>query len=319
VVQSTCVPTVIGDDVPKILRAAESAAGVPLIYSNSASNQQVDVGRLMLERVRAEDGYGKEAKISNSVNLVGFPEGEALAGLCSALERSGVHVNACVMPALSLEQARRLPRAAASVFLPNSAYEPVYDAVFRTPADRGHAFAAPYGIEGTRRWLASVAGLFGFEGAAEGVFAAEFAPLKERWLDLRASAAGRRVAFVADRESSARLIEPARFWGVPALRMLREMGLRVDVLMFGAEDRGALKGFKTREELERLLREGTFDAVYSEYFFDERLSRAGKARFGLSVFEPGLRGALESLERLLALGRWGFYRRYAAAFREVRP
>ena len=84
-------------------------------------------------------------------------------------------------------------------------------------------------------------------------------------------------------------------------------------------DRGPLKGFKTPAELERLLGEGAFDAVYSEYFFDERLSRAGKARFSLSVFEPGLRGAIASLERLLAAGRWKFYRRYAAALGEARP
>ncbi|MEQ1920661.1 MAG: nitrogenase component 1, partial [Elusimicrobiota bacterium] len=51
VVHSTCVPTVIGDDVPKTMRAAAAGVSVPLIFSNPAGNQTVDVSRFILEKV----------------------------------------------------------------------------------------------------------------------------------------------------------------------------------------------------------------------------------------------------------------------------
>ncbi|MDE2492215.1 MAG: hypothetical protein KGM24_15310, partial [Elusimicrobia bacterium] len=315
VVESTCVPTVIGDDVPKALRALRDRIGVPLIYSSAAANQQVDVGRLLLERVRTEPGWGRGRTIPSSVNLIGFPEGAALDEMKTLLERAGVRVHVAAMPSLTLEQARALPRAAAQVFLPNAAYEPIYEAVFRTIPVPAHSFDAPYGAAGTRRWLRAVAGLFGREAAAERAAEEAFAPALPRWNELRREAAGRRLAFVVDRERLPRLTDPSRFWGVPVLRVLREFGLGVEVLLHGAKDRGPLKGFSTPDELSRLLSEGRFDAVYSEYFFDDRLVRAGKAQFSLGFFEPGLRGAVATLERLLASARWGFYRRYADAFR----
>ncbi|MBI3564475.1 MAG: AAA family ATPase [Elusimicrobia bacterium] len=311
VVNSTCVPTVIGDDVPKTLRAVANPKGTPLIFNNSANNQDVDVGRLLLDKVRAEPGFADRPKVPGSVNLVGFPEGPALGELKELLERSGVTVNAAVMPALTLELARSLSAASAQVFLPNAAYQPVYDEVFRPLASENREFDPPYGMEGTRRWLKEVAGLFGRAAAAEKAFAAAFAPWSRRWDDLRRRALDLRFAFVVDRARMARLTDARLMWGVPVLRVLREMGARVEVLLYQGEDRGPLKGFKDPAELERRLAEGRYDAVYSEYFFDERLVRAGAAQFSLAPFEPGVRGAVATLERLLAVGRWDFYRRYA--------
>jgi nitrogenase iron protein NifH len=312
VVNSTCVPTVIGDDVPKTLKAVDNPRGTPILFNNSANNQDIDVGRMILDKVRAEPGFGMQAKTPRSVNLVGFPEGPALGELRDLLERSGVTVNEAVMPALSLAAARRLGAASANVFMPNAAYQPVYDQVFKTLPLENHSFEPPYGVEGTRAWLKSVAGLFKKDAEAEKAFARELAPWKRRWDDLRRRALDLRFAFVVDRGEMPRLTDASRFWGVPVLRVLREMGVRVEVLLHEGEDRGPLKGFKTEEELRRRLTEGGYDAVYSEYFFDQRLVRAGTAQFSLAPFEPGVRGAVATLERLLALGRWKFNRRYAA-------
>ena len=68
--------------------------------------------------------------------------------------------------------------------------------------------------------------------------------------------------------------------------------------------------------MEARLAEGAYDAVYSEYAYDDRLVRAGTARFDLSGFEPGVRGAVATLESLLAIGSWKFYRRHADAWKE---
>lgn len=319
VVNSGCVPAAIGDDVPRIMREASNPKGVPLIFSDCSSGRDADVGRVLFDTIRAEPGFGRGRTVPGSVNLVGFPEGPALGELAALLARSGVAVNVCALPALTPEQARRLPAAQAQVFLPDAALEPLYRDVFGSWAAPGHAFEGPYGMEGTRRWLRSVAGLFGREAAAEKAFAAEFSPWARHWDALRARAAALRFAFVVDRAELPRLKEPRLLRGVPVLGVLREMGVRAEVLLFNGARRGPVKGFKTKAELDKLLREGAYDAVYSEYPFDERPLRAGAAAFSLAPFEPGVRGAAATLERLLALGRWGFYRRYAPYLQGVRP
>jgi hypothetical protein len=62
--------------------------------------------------------------------------------------------------------------------------------------------------------------------------------------------------------------------------------------------------------LRKLLVEGAFDAVYSEYFYDSRLTRSGKAEFSLLDLEMGVEGCLRSLQRLGNICHWPFYERY---------
>jgi hypothetical protein len=319
VVNSGCVPAAIGDDVPRIMRAAANAKGVPLIYNDCAGGRDADVGRILFDKIRAEPGRARPKKIPRSVNLVGFPEGAALGELVALLERSGLTVNAAVMPAMTPEQARGLDAAQAQIFMPNAAYAKVYKDVFSALPVPGHTFEPPYGMEGTRLWLKSVAGLFKREAAAEKAFAAEFAPWSRHWDALRRRALELKFAFVVDRGQLPRLKDARLLWGVPILGLLREMGVRAEVLLFNGTDRGPMKGFKDQPELERRLRDGAYDAVYSEFFFDDRLVRAGTTPFSLAPFEMGVRGASATLERLLALGRWGFYRRYAPYLQGPRP
>jgi hypothetical protein len=106
------------------------------------------------------------------------------------------------------------------------------------------------------------------------------------------------------------------------MRMIEEMGFGVDILYYDPHTDGPVLGednrcarlttFRTPEDLTRLLKEGEFRAVYSDIFFDWRISAAGKARFSSKDFEMGLEGALRSLRRLLAVCRLPFYQRYGS-------
>jgi len=126
-----------------------------------------------------------------------------------------------------------------------------------------------------------------------------------RWKALAERAREHRLAFVLPREELARLNDPAWNAGVPLLPLVAEMGFGVDLLV----------DFRTEEELSGLLENGAFAAVYSDFYFDRRLSRRGKGQFSLAFFEPGLEGSLRSLERLLGLCRLEFYRRYRGHLR----
>lgn len=310
VVHSTCVPTVIGDDAAALIERRRGRAGVPIVYTNPAANQEADLGRLLLGRVRKDPAFAKTPRRERCVNLVGFPQGPALRELILLLKETGIEVNACVMPALSLDEARRYLAAGLQVFYPRADYEKTYQEVFKPFPIESLEAEGPYGIEGARRWLCALAAPFGLKEKAGAVFEKTLDPLASDWGRAQEEARGHRLAFVVDPAHIARLTEPKGLCGVPVVRTLREMGFGVEVLLYG-EGRASLPGFKTPEELEARLRRGSFEAVYSEYFFDERLTRAGKSQFSLSCFEMGIQGALRAIERLNGICRWPFYRRYS--------
>ncbi len=308
VVHSTCVPTVIGDDAEAVLARAQRRLKVPILYTNPAANQERDAARILFQRAL---GRARARRRKRCVNLVGFPPGPPRDELARLLAETGLEVNAWAMPEMSLAAAGRFLAAELQVFYPNSAYRRTYQEVFEPLPIQSLFPQAPYGVEGTRRWLMAIAGRYGLARRARAAFERSLRPLSGEWDLCRREALKHRLAFVVDSRQVGRLTDPSRLWGVPALGLLREMGFGVEVLYYGPGARGSLLGFSTPAELEARLKEGNFEAVYSEYFFDRRLTKAGKAQFSLAFFETGLSGALRTLRRFNGLCRWPFYRRYA--------
>ena len=177
-------------------------------------------------------------------------------------------------------------------------------------------------MEGTRECLRSIAAAAGKEKEFERAWAAKLETFLPGWEELKREAAEHRLAFVVSEASLPRLLELRYGHGAPLAAAAREMGFGIDLLYFDRHGEApvlpeGLKGatvttFRAPWELERVLREGTFSAVYSDIFFDWRIARAGKARFSSREFEMGLEGARRSLDRLLAACRLPFYRRHAA-------
>jgi nitrogenase iron protein NifH len=313
-INGTCVPTVIGDDAQAVARRFGKRLRIPVYYSNPSGNQYLDLAREFLARAR-RPGRARRPARPHAINLVGFPAGPALDELVALLAAAGLTVHARMLPAFDPQQARTCLEAAVQVLHANADYEETYREVFEPLPIRTIRPAAPYGWDGTGRWLAAVADACGIPAArVREALRRTTAPLRPAWQTGRAAAAGLRLAFVVDLEEAVRLSEPSRMWGVPVAAMLRELGFGIDVLCFDEHGRApsSFRRFRTPAELARLLRDGTFAAVYSEFAFDDRLARAGKARFALSSFEPGLAGAVRTLERLVTLCRWPFWRRYAA-------
>jgi hypothetical protein len=315
VVHSTCIPTVIGDDAQAVVARWQKRTRVPIIHMDhtSAGGQDLDGGLALFRRIQEAPAFAKAKRRRRCVNLVGFPEGAALQELVALLGETGVEVNARVMPSLSLDTARRYLSAEAQVFYPNGAYAKTYEDFFEHLPIKTLRPEAPYGWKGTKAWVESVAGALGVERAVKPALDKAAKASAADWDAARRQVRGRGVAFVVDGFHLRRLTDPAQTWGVPMLRLLREMGFGVEIICFGVAKKSApgLRFFQTPEELDSLLREGRFDAVYSEYTYDCRLARAGKASFSLDCFEMGLAGAVRSLARLGGVCRWPFARRYA--------
>ena len=315
VVHSTCIPTVIGDDAEAVVKRWQAKTKVPIVFMNHAESgcQELDVCLVLFKRMQQDPSFARIGRRARAVNLVGFPSGPALKELIGLLREIGVSVNACVMPALSLDVARRYLAAEVQILYPNAAYDATYKEYFEPMPIRTLRPDAPYGFDGTRKWLESAAAEFGLKSKVRAVHARAAKALAADWDEGRREAAGQGVAFVVDAYHVGRLADPSLTWGIPVLRFLREMGFGVEILCHGRARKGAahFSSFDTPEELAALLKDERFQAVYSEYAYDSRLARAGKAQFSLEDFEMGLGGAARTLRKLGGVCRWPFQRRYA--------
>ena len=137
------------------------------------------------------------------------------------------------------------------------------------------------------------------------------------------------LGFVIEPGQEKRLLAPDSGTGLPVLPVAHELGFSVRLFLYSADisayrdslDRLAtmlsrmkeveILGFGTPDELAKQLREPDLGAVFSEYFFDWRLSRTGTAQFSARDFEMGFEGAARTKQRLQNLLELPFYRKFS--------
>jgi hypothetical protein len=225
--------------------------------------------------------------------------------LIGLLEEMSVPVNMCLLPDIGIDLLSDYLRGQAAVVYPHASWEKLADKVLAGMEVPWQVLPAPHGVEATLEWCRAAAGSIGLEDRVLAWERERLPAIRREWDSLRKRTRGLRLAFVVDRKSRARLNQPSRLYGFEILGLLEEMGFDVQVLTLGEE-------FSNRGELAGQLHHGDFQAVYSEIFFDSRLTRAGKAQFNLSMLEMGFDGALRSIRRLQNICRLPFYRRYHA-------
>ncbi|MFA5139288.1 MAG: nitrogenase component 1 [Elusimicrobiota bacterium] len=306
----SCTPTVIGDDETAMAEKLRRMTGLPVAMNsiNFRMQESFSLFEEFFRHVRAQPGFMRHALRRTRaqrlpkghgavphpryglVNLVDCPKTYHDEELAPLLASRGLRVNARVFPDIRLNELERYLEASVQVIPEHlKGMKTLERALGGLPLRTVYA-PAPYGLEDTRAYVRSIGGAL--------------PSLDPGWEPLRREAGRHRLAFVLSPEDLPVFEQPGFQTGVPVPKMLREMGFKADVLLYGRD-------FKEPQELAALLRRGPWKAVYSDIFFDSRLTRAGKAQFSMRMFEPGFKGALRTLERLLDACRLPFYPRYS--------
>lgn len=254
------------------------------------------------------------------MNLVGLLHFPGRAELLSLLRDAGVEVGCELLPTFDLDRARDYLSARAQVLYPTDQTKTVHDLFLNALDIETLTPPSPFGLAGTRHWVEAIGAATDREAACVEALDRAWAPLAAQWNALRHKLRGATFAFVIDAQSAEVLREPSRLQGVPILPMLLEMGVEVVALQYAREGHPPppppLAGvptehFHTPAELDEKLRASRAAAVYSDIFADPRITRAGKQVFSLRDVAMGLRGAVETAQRLAARCESPFLRRYS--------
>lgn len=327
---TSCPAVVIGDDNEAVIERFRRRSGLPALFPDRDADQHTDLLGELFALARAKPRPVRSP--GRRLDLVGFPRDRALGELAALLGELGVAVNSVVLPEFDLESIARYPDADLQVVRPHHVYEGLQAAIMDRSGVPSLTLEPPYGMEGTRRWLGEIAKFFGLVSRFEELWGEKWEAARPEWEALRRRAGGHALGFVCDAQRLALLRDCRWSAGVPLPGTIREMGFGLHWLLWcgcggtsahplpaGAKERETIRRFHSPAELDALLRERPVDAVYSDIFFDSRLSRAGKSQFSLPFFEPGAAGALRTAERLLGACRMPLYKDYARYLAEKAP
>lgn len=325
-INTTCVSDVVGDDFEDITSRMQSSCGIPVFCSGPKTNEIMKAFSIMIEKYRGGDVGGRESQVlpRSVVNLLGFPCIKGTDEMLRYLDEMGVNINVRMLPELAFRDLGKVADTGINILYPLSAFEEFYDAVLEGVEAKRIREPAPYGMEKTKQWLKVVAKETGTTRQFNSLWKRSFGSVEERWSSLRAAAAEFRLAFVVDKVDLECLLNDDQNFSIDPLNFIMEMGFGVKLLLFAdsntrreelayaalAPDGCDTAIFSNKSELSALLKEGDIHAVYSDYFFDDRIANAGKPQFSLNNFEMGIHGALRTVEALLRVCRLPFYGRF---------
>ena len=326
-----CIPMMTGDDVRGPLARFQQRTGRKVVYTDmSAENcHQESLSQHILRELSAPRPAPARPP-AGRYNLAGFRRTRGCAELAALLADAGAELNAAILPEVSPAGLAGYGEAAVQALMPNAYYQEIYE-VLAAQKLRTLQGCAPYGWEGTARWLRELGACLGggVPARLKTVLAAAQKTLEPEWELLRRRAGGYRAGFVAGPGDAARLADPARSGGVGAPALLAEMGFGIDLLLFrekgGPADPAAaallaglpgaarhrLAAFASPAELRKRLRSAGLSLVYSNVLHDRRLTREGLAGFSLRDLEMGAAGALRTLRRLVERCETPFFRENA--------
>lgn len=323
-----CTATVMGEDIGSVADRVESATGRPAVSWTHGDRDQLNNFGEYFRKLFAQPGFFDAPADPKAVNLFHFPTDFREAELAPLLKKLGVRINMSLFPDVHFPSIEKLPGAAAHIFCEATSYQSRLKEFLEKHKQSIKTVRAPYGLAGTEECLKDIAAAAGRGKAFVRVWKGWLRELRPEWEKMRGEARRYRLAFVVSETTLPRLWKMRHGLGAPLMPMIEEMGFGVDILYFAPhaerpalpESAGsaALSTFRTPRELEAMLREGKFNAVYSDIFFDWRISSAGKARFSSKDFEMGLGGALRTFKRLLVVCRMPFYSRYGAHLERVK-
>ena len=333
-VSNTCVPVVTGEDVESEFRRCTANCSKTALYLTIGPSSMVNVFQDLLVERRLKAEKRIENEDPKLVNLLGFSETQDLEELRGLLGEAGIGVNSVLVPGVSEEIVDSLPRAALNVIRPTSAWEHLYEHITKDSKIPSVRPTAPFGMELSRAWLFEIAEALKVDGAKE-AWERRFAPLRQRWEDLRREAEKYRVGMVVRAREIHNILEPATTWGVSLISFLEELGMGIDVLLmfenpeqvriakrvheaFSNPERHSIKGFDTLERMLVKLQEMPAEVVFSHHTFDWRVTSTGKNIVSLQHFEAGPEGAIRTTERILNLCRTPFFRRFAPHLRRTK-
>ena len=327
----TCVPFVAGEDVESLVKRYQKTTDTQMFYLTTTPQSSTGIFRdvLVRRRLAAEAKVVVKERDPRAINLVGFPKDQAQDELNGMLSELGVTINTMFIPEMDFEVIAKFPLAGLNVFHPNVEWQHLYDQLLFDSNIKGIYPPAPYGLSRSRAWLASIAAATGTEGGLDEMWEGRIAEIQDDYNRLHREAARYRLGFIIGDAEVHRLTDPDHTWGVPLLAALEEMGFGLEVMFFAQDRKTAydvateinskftepgrhtLKAFNNYERLQMLLGSDSYQAVFSEHFFDWRLTQAGKSQFSCQEFERGIQGTVNTMERLLTVCKLPLFKRYA--------
>lgn len=307
-VQASCAATVIGEDGKNVCKKMARQFSGPLLFSPF---EDAELGPLLAAVLL--HGVKLTRNKRCGINMAGFPRTRGLEDFLPVLADFGLTVNSVVSPRMERSDVCRYADSGWQMTTAGTPYAGVYSELAEQAGIKNLVCRGPYGSGNTKEWIKLAFTAVNPSGSFEPLWNKYRRAWHSELEGLKKKCEGHVLGFVGDAKTLEGLVGEG-YIGFPIVDVIKELGFSLVFFSYQDFERTAngikVVPFSTLQQLRDLLTNSNVASVFSDFLFDDRLSRTGKNQFSLKDFDVGLSGLVSTAQALLSSCECGFYREY---------
>ncbi len=340
-----CVPRIVWDDIYSVLKRVKEKVNIPFVFRWQLEKTPYEQKIMLLEKYIDKIDINSIKEIKNSISLFWYHENIFQKDLWKILSINWVKINTSFIPTIDVRLLELMYKSELFVFSPNNFQKEVFEYPFQ---DMGKKFITPkypYWLKSTKNWLKNILSEFKinltinskvetiiseYEKKVEivknkwykiwivflwlqeikkflnndymnNIDVVQF--LEEMWFELNFIVLDNFNWFTNDNENSYEISD----WNHEKIEKTIYENLKNKkkhkIIYFSSDD-----GFKD------IFKQNNFDLIYSDVYFDNRITKLWTNQFSLKNFYIWYSWALKTINELINLCEMTFYKNYSKYF-----
>lgn len=340
-----CVPRIIWDDIYSTLKRFDKKIDVPFLFQWQLEKTPYEQKILLLEQYIDKLDISKIKKITNSVSIFWYHENFFQKDLWDVLINNNIKINTSFIPSIDVRLLELMYMSELFIFSPNNYQREAFEYPFMDIWTKSVSPEYPYWIEKTDNW---------FKEIWEAIWVDidlwnEIKDIKDKFTKKVKYVEQKGYTiwiFFIWKPELENFLNPDSMNNINVIETLNSMWFRVELYIydnftdymnigdqsyklsdwnhdeietiinqgFDNNEKIWINYFSSKQEYESILTDNKLDLIYSDLYFDSRISDIWLSQLSLKNFYVWYSWALKSINELIKMCEITFYKNYNKYF-----
>lgn len=340
-----CVPRIIWDDIYSVLKRTREKMKIPFIFQGQLEKTPYEQKIMLLEEYINQIEIDKIEKIKESISLFWYHENLYQKELWDILKENWIKINTSFIPSIDIRLLELMYKSELFIFSPNNFQKEAFEYPFKEIWTKFIEPIYPYGLENTNNWFKDILWEFN-KNLQKSPWVENIIKEYKLNIDLVKNKKYKIWIVLLWLQEVKKLFSTDYMNNINIIQFLEEMWFEINFYIF--DDFGPyldqndesykisdwnhekieeiiynnidkwwinnITYFSWGDNLELLLNNANLNLIYSDIYFDDRITKLWINQFNLKNFYVWYSWALKTIKELINLCEMSFYKKYSQYF-----
>lgn len=340
-----CVPRIVWDDIYSVLEKAKKKTSIPFVFQGQLEKTPYEQKIWLLEDYIKNIDSEKIKVEPNSISIFWYHENEYQKNIWDILNENNIKINTSFIPTIDVRILPLMYKSELFIFSPNNFQKEAFEYPFQAIWKKSISPKYPYWVKNTNNWLQSVLWEFNIDYKKSKISESIIREYQENIEIVKNKNYKIGISFIWKQEVK-NFFSTDYMNNIDVIECLEEMWFGIELFVYDdfkkyntnnddnykvsdwnhediikivndkivQKSKANLHFYSTKEEFDKSLDDSEINIMYSDIFFDDRITKRGINQFNIRNFYVWYNWALKSLNSLMQLCETSYYKNYSKYF-----